>query len=335
MKTLVTLFISLTVSLIFHACADPQKANLDKRLKTYKYPFKTKLFKFLSQTQKLEMAYMHETPGPEKKVRGTALLLHGKNFSGAYWEKTAQELLKYDFNVLIPDQIGFGRSSKPLNYQYSLHQLAHNTKKLMDWHKLDKVTLVGHSMGGMLAIRFALMFPEKVQKLILVNPIGLEDYQQFVPYYTIDALFEQQLKLTPQDVKNYQQTYYYDGQWRPEYDRWLKLQTGLIKGPDWQFMAYINALTFDMIYTSPVVHQLDQLKVKTHLIIGDRDTTALGKNHAAKSAQAKLGLYEHLAKKAHAQIEDSHLTFLKGLGHMPHIEDFERFWEAFQKTLAD
>lgn len=58
-------------------------------------------------------------------------LLHGKNFNGAYWEETARHLQKKGFNVLVPDQVGFGKSSKPTDYQYSFAVLASKTKALM------------------------------------------------------------------------------------------------------------------------------------------------------------------------------------------------------------
>lgn len=323
----------LLLILLALGCNEAKRANLDKRLKTYKYPYKTKLFKYLSQTQKIEMAYMKVDPEEGKSNGKTVVLMHGKNFSGAYWGQTAADLALKGFTVLIPDQVGFGRSSKPLKYQYSFHAMAHATMKLLKWWKIDKATILGHSMGGMLATRFALMFPGKTDKLVLVNPIGLEDYKTFAPYQTVDTVFEQQLKLQPEQVKNYQLNNYYDGKWKPEYDRWLKLQTGWIKGPDWQYLAYISALTYDMIYTQPVVYEFKNLEVPTLLIIGDRDRTALGKNLVDKAILNKIGQYQKLGPAIAKEIPVSSLVILKGIGHLPHIEAYEKFKQVLHSFL--
>ena len=87
------------------------------RLEHYEYPFPVEMFVFKSQKQDLEMAYMDLKP--EGGAKGVVVLLHGKNFSGAYWEETAKALSAIGYRVLMPDQIGFGKSSKPEHY----HQL--------------------------------------------------------------------------------------------------------------------------------------------------------------------------------------------------------------------
>lgn len=145
----------------------------DKRLSTLTYPFPLKTFNISSQGIDLEMNYMYLQPKGDKPV---VTLLHGKNFNGAYWQQTAKYLQSLGFGVLIPDQIGFGKSSKPVNYQYSFASLAANTHALLRALNIDETIVVGHSMGGMLASRFALLFPEATEKLVLINPIGLENY---------------------------------------------------------------------------------------------------------------------------------------------------------------
>ena len=69
---------------------------------------------------------------PDNYNNKNIVLLHGKNFNGAYWETTIKALTKEGFRVIVPDQIGFGKSSKPDNFQYTFQQFAENTKKLLD-----------------------------------------------------------------------------------------------------------------------------------------------------------------------------------------------------------
>lgn len=121
----------------------------DIMLTNYQYPYPVQFLDFKSQNQDLKMAYMDIKP--EKPNGKTVILLHGKNFNGAYWKTTIQALTKEGFRVVVPDQIGFGKSSKPTEYQFNFQQLAQNTKAVLDELKIDKIYLLGHSMGGMLA----------------------------------------------------------------------------------------------------------------------------------------------------------------------------------------
>ncbi|MFX4516588.1 alpha/beta fold hydrolase, partial [Acinetobacter baumannii] len=77
------------------------------------------------------------------------------------------------YRVLVPDQIGFGKSSKP---QGDLHfdTLARNTMALLDHLGIAKADVVAHSLGGMLAVRIARAFPDRIAHLVLTAPIGLE-----------------------------------------------------------------------------------------------------------------------------------------------------------------
>lgn len=263
------------------------------------------------------------------------MLLHGKNFNGAYWEETIASLTREGYRVIVPDQIGFGKSTKPGQYQYSFHQLAANTKNLLDKLGIKKVSVLGHSMGGMLATRFALMYPEVAEKLILENPIGLEDYKSLAAYQTVHQAFDGELKNTAASYKKYQETFYYDNQWKPEYDRWLNLLAGWTLHEDYPVIAWNAALTSDMIFTQPVVYEFKDLKVPTLLIIGTRDRTAIGKDRAPKDVQPTMGLYNELGKKTQQLIPGARLVELDDVGHLPHIEVFERFIVPLREFLGE
>lgn len=313
------------------ALAEP--AALDAQLSDYAYPYPVQTLPVSDQQQRLEMAYMDVTP---KKANGaTVLLLHGKNFSGAYWKTTMDALLEQGYRVVVPDQIGFGKSSKPAHFQYSFQVLADQTRRLLDSLKVDRATVVGHSMGGMLATRFALMFPQRTTSLALVNPIGLEDWKQKqVPWQSVDAWYEGELKKTPEKVKAYMTRSYFDGQWKADYKPLLELQQGWIRGSDYPLIAWNSALAYDMIYSQPVVHEFDRLAVPTLLIIGNRDRTALGSNRAPEAMQGKLGLYGALGQQAAESIPDATLVELDGIGHVPQFEAFDDYIKALTEFLG-
>ena len=102
----------------------PATRSFDPELTGYQYPRAVQFYEFQAQAQTLRMAYM--CAEPESSNQKSVLLLHGKDSSGAYWEPTIRELLREGFRVIAPDQIGFGKSSKPHCYQFTFQALAYN-----------------------------------------------------------------------------------------------------------------------------------------------------------------------------------------------------------------
>jgi pimeloyl-ACP methyl ester carboxylesterase len=306
---------------------------LDPELTTYPYPFPVAFHELTSQRQVVRMAYLDVAPTGPANGR-TALLLHGKNFSAAYWAPTIRALAAAGFRVIAPDQVGFGKSTKPEHYQFSFAQLAANTGSLLDTLGVKDTAVIGHSMGGMLAIRFTLQYPGRVTHLALLNPIGLEDWAAVVPYATVDQLFAKELEQTPGAIKKYQQTAYYGGQWKPEYDALMEVLAGWTRHRDYSRVAWNAALTAEMIVTQPVIHDLERIARPTLLVIGQRDRTAIGKERAAPDVAKTLGDYPALGKKAAARIKGATLVELPGVGHLPQVEAFARTRDALLSFLA-
>ena len=289
-------------------------------LEEYAYPYKVDFLPLNLEGQDLRMAYMDIMPAqPNGK---TVLLLHGKNFFGAYWSKTIASLSQNGFRVVVPDQIGFGKSAKP-DIHYSFHLLAANTKKLLDSLGIKQVAVVGHSMGGMLATRFALMYPETITRLILEDPIGLEDYRVFVPYAPLEALYANELNAPEEGIRKYHQAYYVN--WKPEYDAYVQVAARWKLSGEYPRLAKSAALTYQMIYEQPVCHEFPDLKPKTLLIIGQADRTVVGKARVKKELLPEVGQYPALGKKTAGLIPNATLVEIPGVGHIPHFEATDRF----------
>ena len=156
---------------------------LDLRLSAWPYPYPTKEFKTSLQGQAASMVYM-DVPAVGRQ-KGVVVLFHGKNFSSDYWAPTIAGLSSAGYRVIAPDQVGFGKSSKP-DVPYHFDDLANNTQALLKSLGVRKASVVANSMGGMVGIRFARLYPQMVQKLILENPLGLEDYSKDIPPQTND-----------------------------------------------------------------------------------------------------------------------------------------------------
>jgi pimeloyl-ACP methyl ester carboxylesterase len=207
-------------------------------LEGFAYPYPLQHFRFTSQGEPMQMAYMDVAA--EGKANGrTAVLMHGKNFCGATWETTINALRQAGYRVVVPDQIGFCASSKPDHYQYTFQQLATNTAALLTKLDVAHAIVIGHSTGGMLATRYALMYPDAVDQLVLVNPIGLEDWKALgVPSRSVDQWYERELKLSADSVRQYESATYYVGHWKPEYERWVEMLAGLNQGPGHKLVEF-------------------------------------------------------------------------------------------------
>lgn len=294
------------------------------------YPFPVNYFNLNIDGQDVRMAYMDVKPASFNGE--TVILFHGKNFNGFYWKGVIPFLTAAGYRVIVPDQVGWGQSSKP-DVHYSFFMLANNNAKLLDSLAINKVTVIAHSMGGMLATRFTAMYPQKVKKLLLENPIGLEDYSAFVPYKPLNELYKGELNVTYESMKKYQQSYY--PVWKEEYEPYVQAQAAQLKEPDFQKIAKVNALTYQMIYEQPVVYTFDSIKVPTMLIIGQEDRTVVGKNNLNEEQKKVYGNYPALGKKIQQRIKGSKLVELPGVGHIPHIQVPDLFKQAVLSFLKE
>lgn len=292
------------------------------------YPYPLHYVDLHLEQRVVRMAYMDIHPNnPNGK---TIILFHGKNFNGYYWKDVIPFLSRRGYRVIVPDQVGWGRSDKP-NLHYSFHQLAANNMYLLDSLGIEKVSVLGHSMGGMLAVRFCLMYPAAVEKLVLENPIGLEDYKTFVPYQPLQKLFEKERSATYESYKKYQQSYY--PAWKPEYEQYVQAQAEGLTDTGFHHIAWVNALTYQMIFEQPVIYEVKNLRLPTLLIIGQEDRTVVGKDQLPANQKARYGNYPLLGKKIKQLIPNATLAELPGIGHIPHIQNTQTFNKLLSSFL--
>ena len=301
-------------------------------LEGYAYPHPLSHYRFTSQGVAMDMAYM-DVAAPKPNGR-TIVLLHGKNFCAATWEASIQTLSAAGYRVIAPDQIGWCKSTKPEHYQFTFEQLAANTHDLLKSLGIRRAIIMGHSTGGMLAVRYGLLFPADTERLVLVDPLGLEDWRaKGVPWQSLDAQYQTQLKTTADSIRDYERTTYYAGTWKPEYEQWVQMLAGMYRGPGKAAVAWNSALTYDMIYAQPVFYEFEKLSMPVLLIIGDKDTTAPGKQLALPELRAQLGHYPELAKAAVARMQHGQLVEFPDLGHSPQVQDPAAFHKALLTAL--
>ncbi len=148
---------------------------------------------------------------------------------------------------------------------------------------------------------------------------------------TVDDWYAQELKQTPERVREYQRESYYGGAWTPEYEAHTRLLAGWTLHPEWWRVAWNSALTYDMIFNQPVVHDLGRIRAPTRLIIGQRDRTALGRPLVPPEVARTMGDYPRLGKETARRIPGADLVEIQGVGHVPQVEAFP----AFEKALLE
>jgi pimeloyl-ACP methyl ester carboxylesterase len=310
-----------------YAGAEPLGAAMEG----WAYPYPVQMLQFEQEGRLLRMAYMDVQPAQPNGQ--TVVLMHGKNFAGDYWAETLRVLAAQGYRVIAPDQIGFGKSSKP-EMRYTFAMLADNTVRLLDHLKVSRVAIVANSMGGMLGVHFARRHPERVSALVLENPLGLEDYVLSIPPQQTPNLVKLEMAQTPASYRSFVRSYF-PASYKPAYERFVEQFARVQLSAEYPRFATVSALTYQMIYDGPIYDELPRLTVPTLLAIGQLDRTVFGRRFAPPEVVQPLGNYPVLGKTAQQRIPGAQLVAFDGVGHVPHLDVPERFHSAVLAFLAD
>jgi pimeloyl-ACP methyl ester carboxylesterase len=271
----------------------------------------------------LRMAYMDVRPSGAANGR-SVLLLHGRNFPASYWDTVITALTGAGYRVIVPDQVGFGKSSKPL-FDLSFDMLAAHTVKLLDHLQIARADIVAHSMGGMLTVRLARSYPTRVDRIVLEAPIGLEDYRNFAPPVETSQIMAAEDRLTAEGYRTQLMTNYsltlppeaitpfIEARMRikgsAEYPRWLR--------------SFVNS--YQMIWSQPVVYEIPLLQHQVLFIMGGNDRNAPGRGFAPMELRARMGDNTRLARELAARMPNGRVEVYDGIGHLVHMEAVQRF----------
>jgi len=275
------------------------------------YPYPSKYLDISVYSQDVRISYM-DTPPAGAANGHTVLLLHGNNFGGFYFKVIIDGLTKEGFRVITPDQIGYGRSSKPIA-PFNFNSQARNTFLILQHEKVEKVMVIGHSMGGMLAARFATQYPKAVERVVVYNPIGLTDGRFGRPMTPIDEAYAANLKTDYQSTRAGLSRYvaHNPEAWNQDFETYTRIRYSWTLSADWPRLAMVQALIGQMLYGDPVVYDWEHIQVPT-LAFGGAEDMLLG---PAKNFQDRMAF---LAKSV--PNGNGRLHLIPGLGHVPHLE---------------
>lgn len=294
------------------------------------YPYPVRYLELTVENQPLRMAYMDVMPSGAANGK-TVVLLHGKSFSGDYWARTAAGLAAGGYRVVVPDQLGFGKSAKP-DIRYNFDLLARNTKMLLDSLGVTRAAIVGHSFGGMLAVYFARDYPDTTAVLALENPIGLEDYRSAIAPQPIEALFKTEMAQTPESYHAFMAAFFVG--WPPAAQRYVDIFSRVLLSPEYPRWARASALVYQMMFEQPIRHEYPLLQMPVLLIIGQSDRSVFFRRYAAPEAIKPLGNWPELGRQAAKVLGDGKLVEIAGAGHVSHVEKPEEFEAALGAFLA-
>jgi len=284
------------------------------------YPYPVSYLPLTMYGQDVRMAYMDIPPAGPPNGR-VVVLLHGMNFGGFYFGGPIELLRGEGFRVVVPDQIGFGRSSKPI-MPYNFHDMAANTRKLLQSLGIAQAAIVGHSMGGMLAARFSASYPDMTERTVIYNPIGLTDVRYQTPWRTADDAYKATMAQSHDQIyqafyANIRRYFPTPGAWKPEYEKYVRILYAPTLGSEWPRLAMVRAIYQQITYLDPVVYDWAKIKSKTLVLGGDKD----GADFPA------------LAKHIADTIPNGQLVLIPNAGHVPHLEVPETFNRELLKFL--
>ncbi len=321
-----------------HGAEPAQREPYGIGLEGFAYPYPVSMLPLVNDGEQVRMAYMDVAPAQPNGR--TVVLLHGRNFPSSYWAPAIKTLNDAGYRVVVPDQIGFGKSSKP-SADLHFDTLARNTIALLDHLQIAKADIVAHSLGGMLGVRIARAYPDRVAHLLLrvahlllAAPIGLEDYRLYVPPTPTEKILENEDKLTADGYRKQLETNYslklppdqvtpfiearFNIKGSSEYPRWLR--------------AFVNSA--QMIYREPVVHEIPLITQPTLFIMGADDHNAPGKPNAPEALRPKMGQNAELAKALATKMPDAKAEVIPNTGHLVFLESPAKFNELMLAFLA-
>ena len=273
------------------------------------YPHPTTYLPLTLYGQDVRMAFMDVQPLGIPNGH-TVVLFHGNNFAGFYFGGIIDALREEGFRVVAPDQVGYGRSSKPI-IPYNLNDMARNTRQVLQSLKISTAMVIGHSMGGMLATRFATQYPDIVERLVLYNPIGLVDQRFTRPAGSVDDAYKQTLVATYPSVKAALMRYvaHDESKWTAEFEQYARVRYAWTLGAEWPRLAMVQSLLGQVIYQDPVVSDWPHIKAPT-LVFGGAEDVLPG----------SAALFQERMAFAAKTIPNARLHLIPGVGHVPHLE---------------
>jgi pimeloyl-ACP methyl ester carboxylesterase len=300
-------------------CAAPiQEKERGAAFRELRYPGplqKTRLLRAGDQ----EIAYSESGKGDR-----ALLLIHGLGSSMPVWSRNVQALAR-QHRVVAIDLPGYGKSSKG-PYPYSMAFFAEVVDRVIDALGLRRVVLIGHSMGGQIALTHALLRPKKAEALVLVAPAGLERFTPAEAELLTRMVTPEAVVKTPPDRVRLQIAANFV-QMPAEAEFLVRDRLRVIGGPDFGDYAHAVSRSVAAMLDGPVYDRLPEIAVPALVLFGDKD--ALIPNRPLHGGGPR-----QVAEAGAARLPGGRLVMVPQGGHLLQFERPDEVNQAIGAFLA-
>ncbi len=265
-----------------------------------------------------EFSYLDSGKGP------ALLFIHGLTGSQRNWAHLV-DALDHDHRVLAPDLFGHGASAKVIG-DYSLGAHAATLRDLLDMLGIDRVTLIGHSFGGGIAMQFSYLFPERVERLVLVDSGGMgRDVSALLRAATLPGAELVLPVITSSWVRGR-----------------VEAAARILTRGGWQASPETTEIWRGFTSLADTDTRRAFLAT-TRAVIDPGGQTVTAHDHLPMAIQIPTlvvwGTKDRMipawhATTAHQAIAGSRVELFVGAGHFPHLDDPERFAEVLSDFMA-
>ena len=309
-------FVTLLLFLVLGSCSLPKAVPHIQTFEELPYPFPTQKARL---SEDLEIAYFDEGKG-EKVI----LFIHGLGSYAPAWKKNI-ESLRADYRCLAIDLPGYGKSSKG-NYEASMTYFATVVKDFLDVLGIDKAVLVGHSMGGQIAITTALAYPALVERLVLVAPAGFETFHKGERQWFREVLTPTAVKLTTveQIRENIAWNFY---EMPADAEFMVTDRIAMRSAKEFDAYCYIIPECVKGMVDQPVFDELPKVQQPTLAIYGRQD-------NLIPNRFLHGGDTEDIGQQGVAQMPNARLLMVDKAGHFVQFEQAARVNEAIRGFMG-
>lgn len=312
-KRIISVFLGMLVVLVITSTGIVQAQISQFSDLEYPYPVQ---YQELGNDQ--QVAYIDEGKG------AAIILIHGLGSYIPAWKKNVSKLSE-KFRVIGLDLPGYGKSSKKVD-QYSIPFFAKTVAALQDSLGIDQAVWAGHSMGGQIALRGALSYPDKISRLILLAPAGFETFTEQEGTLMTNFVTPQSIQSTPDSLirQTFRATFY---DFPKEAEFMIEDRVSIRNASEFDSYSRAYAASVRAMLEDPVVDELDEIEHPVLIFFGKQDMLIPNRQFHPNLTPQKV------AESGHKQLPNSTLKLVDEAGHFVHFEKSEEVNKAMLEFL--
>ena len=318
MKKIELLLTLLALSIMSISCKSPYQnytplSSYDELV----YPYPTKK---VSLSNAIEIAYVDQGKGSE-----TLIFIHGLGSYLPAWKKNI-DALQNQYRCIAIDLPGYGKSSKG-DYEGSMEFFAEIVKEFAEAIQVENYLLVGHSMGGQIAMTHALRYPGKAKALILAAPAGFETFDEGQKQWFREVVTPKGTALTPAQaiISNYRSNF---NKMPKDADFMIRDRLAMRTAKGFDGYCYIISQSIKGMVNQPVFDFLPQIKIPVLILYGSYD-------NLIPNRFLNPGKTEKIAQQGHEKLPNSYLVMVPKSGHFVQWEGFEVFNTSISQFIEN